>query len=528
VNVSAGAAPAPLPPPLFALAARAAAEVLARGAHASDVLQRAFRSERLPDAARGRVAAAVHDLLRFDRRLEAILAALPAARGRGAGRLAGRARSEAKLLLFELRAGVEPVALAQALGARLGGAPPLDAILGDDAGLGGLTGLERDAVRLSWPTDLLARLVADHGEREALALADALNRPAPLAIRANTLRGTREALAHRLAEEGVPSRPTALARDGLVLEPRGDVFRLRAFREGRFEVMDEGSQLVAEAVAPPPRGRVLDACAGAGGKTLALGAALRGRGRILALDVSAPRLAALRRRARRAGLSNVAAAVVTGDGTLPSAATAVAWDRVLVDAPCSGLGTLRRNPELRWRLDSAALSRLPEQQLALLCAHAPRVAPGGRLVYATCTLLRAENEDVVARFLAEAPEFALMPAKEILGRERATRIGDGSVLRLLPHVHGTDGFFAAVLRRRDERASSAQRARDPLAQPRAALRDDSGHGQQAHHHARGKLEIEEVAGLDEHVVAPQQLQRPVLVAPHRGQAQDRGPAGLDR
>jgi 16S rRNA (cytosine967-C5)-methyltransferase len=444
-----GPPPAPLSAASRALAARIAVDVLASGAHASDELSRAFRAARPRDAARGRIVAAVHDLLRFDRRLEAILAeAAPRAPHRSAP--AARARAEAKLLLLELRAGAPPAALLPALRERLGAAPPLRALLREDAGLAGLAGLEREAVRLSFPTLLLARLAAGLGEAEALALADALNRPAPLAIRANTLVASRDALARRLAEEGVPSRPTPLARDGLLLEPRGDVFRLAAFRDGGFEVMDEGSQLVAESVAPPPRGRVLDACAGAGGKTLALGAALGGRGRILALDTSARRLDALRRRARRAGLSNVAAEVVSG-GALPPAVAAVRWQRVLVDAPCSGLGTLRRNPELRWRIDEAALARLPEQQLALLRAHAPLVAPGGRLIYATCTPLASENDDVVARFLAESPGFRLLPLKEILGRDRAERIGDGHVLRLFPHRHGTDAFFAAVLRAEREK-----------------------------------------------------------------------------
>jgi 16S rRNA (cytosine967-C5)-methyltransferase len=441
--VSARAGVAPLSAPQRRLAARVAHEVLAGPAHASAVLARAFRAERLSDAARGRVAAAAYDLLRFDRRLEAILVGLRAPNER---RLAGPARAEAKLLLLELRAGVEPAALARALRASLGRPPPLRAILAGDAGLAGLGGLEREAVRLSYPTELLARLVADLGEPEALALAEALNGVAPLAIRANTLHGTREALAAELAREGVAARPGALARDALVLEPRGDVFRLRAFRAGRFELMDESSQLVAELVAPPPRGRVLDACAGAGGTTLALGAALGGKGTILALDTHARRLDDLRRRARRAGLSNVAAALVPRDGALPAAARG-AWDRVLVDAPCSGLGTLRRNPELRWRAGPEVLARLPAQQLALLRGYAPRVAPGGRLVYATCTPLHAENEGVLSEFLEQEPGFVTLPVKEILGRERAAALCDGAVLRLFPHRHGSDAFFAAVLRR---------------------------------------------------------------------------------
>jgi 16S rRNA (cytosine967-C5)-methyltransferase len=233
---------------------------------------------------------------------------------------------------------------------------------------------------------------------------------------------------------------------GLVFETRVNAFGLSAFRDGLFEVMDEGSQLVAEAVAPPPRGRVVDACAGAGGKTLALAALLDGQGSILALDSNGKKLEELRRRARRAGLSNVAAREVRGS-EWPSEARLGGWDRVLVDAPCSGMGTLRRNPEARWRLDGKTVDGFPAQQLSLMVTYAPLVAPGGRLIYATCTVTRQENEGVVERFLAERPDFVLMPLKDIWGKARAGRVGDGSFLKVFPHRHGTDGFFAAVLRR---------------------------------------------------------------------------------
>jgi 16S rRNA (cytosine967-C5)-methyltransferase len=222
-----------------------------------------------------------------------------------------------------------------------------------------------------------------------------------------------------------------------------NAFALSAFRDGLFEVMDEGSQLVAELVAPPPGGRVVDACAGAGGKTLAIGANLGGKGRLLALDTDGKKLEELRRRARRAGLTNVEAKQVG------EAAPAVKgqFDRVLVDAPCSGLGTLRRNPEARWRLTRAIVESFPARQIALLVTYAPLVAVGGRLIYATCTVARAENERVIERFLAERDDFVAVPVKEIWGRERAERLGDGMTLRLLPNRHDTDGFFAAVLRR---------------------------------------------------------------------------------
>jgi 16S rRNA (cytosine967-C5)-methyltransferase len=166
---------------------------------------------------------------------------------------------------------------------------------------------------------------------------------------------------------------------------------------------------------------------------------------VLAFDTDGKKLEELRRRARRAGLTNVQARqVAEGGGDL---ARAGAFERVLVDAPCSGLGTLRRNPEARWRLTRAAVEAFPARQVALLVDYAPLCAVGGRLIYATCTIARAENDRVIERFLAERDDFVQVPVKEIWGRERAEKVGDGTVLRLLPNRHDTDGFFAAVLRR---------------------------------------------------------------------------------
>ena len=244
--------------------------------------------------------------------------------------------------------------------------------------------------------------------------------PARAARRAGQHRSriSREALVARLAEEHVVARPTPLAPEGLVLETRVNAFGLSAFRDGLFEVMDEGSQLVAELVAPPPGGRVVDACAGAGGKTLALGAALAGKGRMLALDTDGKKLEELRRRARRAGLTNVEAKAVSEDVGSVARAVKGSFDRVLVDAPCSGLGTLRRNPEARWRLTRATVESFPARQLALLVTYAPLVAVGGRLIYATCTVDRDGERRVVERFLAERDDFVAVPVKEIWGRER--------------------------------------------------------------------------------------------------------------
>jgi 16S rRNA (cytosine967-C5)-methyltransferase len=440
-----------------ALVLQIAAEARAEWAYTSDVIGRAFRTHReLGSSERRQVSETVYGLVRWHRRLEAIVDELVPSG------LSAEARDDLLLLTYEARQGADPAAIsaevqrllepgsaraaarpraglrAEAIAARLAA---------EEAGLGAARGVDREALRLSFPTWMLDRLVGDFGEQEAFALAEALNRRAPMTVRANGARIDRDALAARLREEKVLTRPTPLSPTGLIFETRVNAFGLQAFRDGLFEVMDEGSQLVAEVVAPPPRGRVVDACAGAGGKTLALAALLQGQGRVLALDVAGKKLEELRRRARRAGLSSVMAREIEPGRPPPPEARAGGWDRVLVDAPCSGVGTLRRNPEARWRLRPHDLDAFPPRQLALMVDYAPLCAVGGRLIYATCTVLAAENERVVERFCAERPDFSPMPLKEILGKERALALGDGVNLRLYPHRHDTDGFFAAVLRR---------------------------------------------------------------------------------
>ncbi|MBN2577155.1 MAG: RsmB/NOP family class I SAM-dependent RNA methyltransferase [Deltaproteobacteria bacterium] len=424
-----------------------AAEARAEWGFATDILARAFREERqLPSGDRRMVAETLYGLLRWERRLGAIVDELLAGRRSHSRPVSEIAKQELKLLVHELRCGVPAGALGAEARRLAGRDVDLAAAAGDEAGLAGHRGVDREALRLSHPTWLFQRLAGSLGEAQASLLAGAMNTRAPMCVRANTAKTTREALVRRLAEEGVVARPTRLSPVGLVFETRVNAFGLPAFRDGLFEVMDEGSQLVAEAVAPPPRGRVADVCAGAGGKTLALAAILGNQGRVLALDSNGKKLEELRRRARRAGLSNVLAREVQGT-ELPDEARLGAWDRVLVDAPCSGLGTLRRNPEARWRLTPKIVDAYPADQLALLVTYAPLVAEGGRLLYATCSVLREENDEVVARFLQERPGFVVMPLRGIWGKERAAALGDGTFLRLLPHVHDTDGFFAAVLRR---------------------------------------------------------------------------------
>jgi 16S rRNA (cytosine967-C5)-methyltransferase len=436
-----------LSPRARTLVLEAAAEARAEWGFATEILARTFRQERqLGSGERRLVAESLYGLLRWERLLEAIVDELLASPRVRLRPVSETARQELKLLAYELRSGVPAAALASEARRLVGRDLDLASAVGTDAGLGNRSGVDREALRLSYPTWLYQRFVLSMGGPAAEKLASAMNTRAPLCVRANTIKTTREALVARLAEEGVTAKPTPLSPVGLVFETRVNAFGLPAFREGLFEVMDEGSQLVAEAVAPPPRGRVADACAGAGGKTLALAALLGNQGRVLALDANGKKLEELRRRARRAGLSSVTAREVEG-AHLPGEAKLASWDRVLVDAPCSGLGTLRRNPEARWRLSTKAVDAYPADQLALLITYAPLVASGGRLIYATCSVLREENDGVVERFLQERPDFAVMPLKEIWGKERAARLGDETFLRLLPHVHDTDGFFAAVLRR---------------------------------------------------------------------------------
>ncbi|HUR42112.1 MAG TPA: RsmB/NOP family class I SAM-dependent RNA methyltransferase [Verrucomicrobiae bacterium] len=291
---------------------------------------------------------------------------------------------------------------------RLAAAPPPDA-----------------ATRHNLPAWMWDKLCAQYGE-EAGALADALNKPATVDLRANTLKGSREDAIEALAREGIVATPTSRAATGLRLSRREALQRSESFRDGRIEPQDEGSQLLAPFTRARAGEVVVDFCAGAGGKTLALGAQMRDRGELHAFDVSRQRLARLEPRLARSGLTCVRMQALRNERDPRLKALARKCDAVLVDAPCSASGTLRRNPELRLRTpDLAALVAL---QRTILEAAAGLVKLGGRLVYATCSVLREENEAVVEAFLASAQNFRLDEA-----------------LTLLPQRDGTDGFYAARL-----------------------------------------------------------------------------------
>jgi len=293
------------------------------------------------------------------------------------------------------------------------------------------------ALRFSMPDWLAETLVREVGP-EAEALADALGLPGPVCLRPNLLQIGAEALAARLAAEGVATRPGEIVPSALVVTShRPNLYALPAMREGLLEVQDEGSQLVGALVAASPGESVLDLCAGAGGKALQLAAAVGLTGAVHATDANRSRLDRLARRALRAG----AGSIIRVHGESPPPGLLV--DAALVDAPCSELGALRRGPDLRFRLDPRAFDPLPRLQLSLLARAADHVRRGGRLVYATCTLRREENEEVALAFERAQPGFTRLPAGALAARGGA----NGGFLRTWPHRQGCDGFFAAVWRR---------------------------------------------------------------------------------
>jgi len=302
------------------------------------------------------------------------------------------------------------------------------------------------AVRADLPDWLWERLAADYGEAEALRIAQGMLNPAPLDLRVNLARTGREAVLEHLARAGIEAAPTAHSPAGIRLAAKPAINRHPLFLDGLIEVQDEGSQLLAWLLAPKRGEMVADYCAGAGGKTLALAMLMRGAGRLYALDVSAKRLAALAPRAARAGINNVHSIVLAGDNDARARRLAGKIDRVLVDAPCSGFGTLRRNPDLKWRQGPQAIKELAAKQSGILQAAAPLVKAGGRLVYATCSLLREENEAIADAFADAHPEFQALSCGELLAAQRIEM--DGERLRLWPHRQGTDGFFAAAFLRR--------------------------------------------------------------------------------
>ncbi|MBK8019323.1 MAG: RsmB/NOP family class I SAM-dependent RNA methyltransferase [Betaproteobacteria bacterium] len=301
--------------------------------------------------------------------------------------------------------------------------------------------------RLSLPEWLYARLLVVYGAEETERIGLSLLEPAPLDLRVNTLLARRDETIATLRASGIEASATAISPTGVRLRGKPSLERHILFKSGHVEVQDEGSQLVA-LLAEPRRGQmIVDFCAGAGGKTLALGAMMRSEGRIYAFDTSERRLANLKPRLKRSGLSNVHPQLIDSENDVRVKRLAGKIDSVLVDAPCSGTGTLRRNPDLKWRIDEPGVVELTVKQGAILRAAARLPKVGGRLVYATCSLLPEENEMIVADFLTRSPGWKRVDVRPILERFAVTVDGTDDTLRLLPHRHGTDGFFAAILER---------------------------------------------------------------------------------
>lgn len=307
-----------------------------------------------------------------------------------------------------------------------------------------------EKLRHNLPDWLSGALKSQLPEEEFWSLVTTLEQVAPLDLRVNTLKGRREDMQRTLAEAGIEAQPTPFSPWGLRIHGKPALSKLDLYTHGGVEVQDEGSQLLALLLDPKRGEMVVDFCAGAGGKTLALGAAMRSTGRLYAFDVSGHRLEALKPRLKRSGLSNVHPAQIAHERDDRVKRLAGKIDRVLVDAPCSGLGTLRRNPDLKWRQSPQAVQELQAKQRAILASAARLVKPGGRLVYATCSLLRAENEDIAAEFSEAHKDFVLQPASELLSRahvEQADALVQDEFMRLWPHRHATDGFFAAAWQR---------------------------------------------------------------------------------
>lgn len=406
---------------LLAHAGGAAAMLLRGNAPADQLLSRYFREHRnLGQNDRAFVAETVFAVLRRKRSLEAaagssapqalVAAALLRVLGHSARALQGLVEEE---ILAQVR---------QSAGAAL---PP--------------------AVRADLPDWLWERLARQHGDEEALRIAQGLLNAAPLDLRVNLARVERAEAAARLEADGIAAQSTPYSPAGLRLATKPAIQRHPLFVEGLVEVQDEGSQLLAWLLAPRRGEMIADYCAGAGGKTLAAAMLMRGTGRVYALDVSAKRLAALAPRAARAGVTNVHT-LVLGEDDARARRLAGKLDRVLVDAPCSGFGTLRRNPDLKWRHGPQAIVELAAKQRAILRAAAPLVRKGGRLLYATCSILQEENDAVADDFKREHPEFAPLSCSELFNSQRIG-LDTGERLRLFPHLHGTDGFFAAVFER---------------------------------------------------------------------------------
>ena len=301
-------------------------------------------------------------------------------------------------------------------------------------------------VQAELPEWLIEKLCNEMTDEAILTLGRSMQQPAPLDLRVNTFLANRDEVLQSMQAEGRDAQATPYSPIGIRLKGRPSLTRHHLLLTGKIEVQDEGSQLLGFLLAPKRNDMVVDFCAGAGGKALMLGAMMRSQGRLYAWDVSEKRLNNLKPRLKRSGLSNLHPQLIAHENDIKVKRLAGKIDRVLVDAPCSGLGTLRRNPDMKFRQSPQSIAELTQKQASILAAASKLLKPGGRLVYATCSLLHEENRAIVDNFLSSHAGFILRPAAEILAQQLIA-LDTGECLQLLPQLHGTDAFFAAVLER---------------------------------------------------------------------------------
>ncbi len=447
----------PRPDPAFVALCRDVVELYAtivEGKKPADfVFSTYFRSRSIRDhALRGRIAEAVYATLRRAPYYNAVVAGAPGASARDAVRLT-------PFLGAVERRDATPATLvgaySEVTGVRADSLASLVRWFDEHRDLDTLpeASLERFAARHAFPAWVVDEIASEASRDEIGPLLDGLNAAPPLCVRVNTLEASVDDVERALRSEGFETRHGRLSPHALFVERNHDLFTSATFRRGLVEVQDEGSQVVSLLVDPKPKGRVLDLCAGSGGKTLHLGALMRGRGEVFAYDTDVRRLSNMTRRLRRSGLQNVRVLHDADAFTEFESRFGGKLDRILVDAPCSGLGTVRRAPDIKLHATPELVELMIAKQRTVLATAARLVAPGGRIVYATCSILPRENTAIVDDFLADNAAFRLLPLGPLLDSIGGSTDGikaavDGrATLSLAPHVHGTDGFFAAVLER---------------------------------------------------------------------------------
>ena len=304
--------------------------------------------------------------------------------------------------------------------------------------------LEFISVYHSHPVWILEKWLAEYEQGEVEALCRANNLPPPLTIRANPLKTNRKSLQNLLEKEGYSSSPTLFSPFGLVVDKKDGIFKTQAFKDGNFEVQDEGSQIIAMLTGAEAGEFIVDACAGNGGKSLLISGLMKNTGTVIAFDLLPGKLGNLRRRAERAGALNIKTETIDKAQQYVDKA-----DCVFIDAPCSGMGVFRRNPDSKWRLTGNDIVELSGMQKEIIREYSSLVKPGGRLVYATCTISREENEEVVQEFLEKNTDFYLIPVANVNPDIFGKFTTEDGFFRSLPHVHNTDGFFGAVMKRKD-------------------------------------------------------------------------------